>query len=361
MERWLALRAGGEALDGDLRLALHGLGAARLAEVAELSVAERGDVALPVRAGLEPVEAGGSRARRRCLPVAALSDTLKSVRDLLVHLDAWPQRAALAEALAWLRELVQDELGWLPGTPVHDVIAPLWEAPDARLDAPLDREDFLLIVERQLADAGRAPLGGAGAGVQVLSVMEARARSFDALFGIGMNRDVFPRSITEDPLLPDGLRARLRAVLPDLPVKREGTHEERYLFAQLLAASPRITLSCSVADDSGKPRLPSPLLERLRLAGHVGEPEGLPALHGRGRAASERACTADELAIAAGLHGTRRRFEKGGGRRIRAGELRDRAGARVDLASGAWHERYGDVAALDELDAGYRLLVAERH
>ncbi len=37
------------------------------------------------------------------------------------------------------------------------------------------------------------------------------------------------------------------------------------------------------------------------------------------------------------------------------------AGARRladDLASGAWHERYGHLLALDELDAGYRLVVA---
>ena len=31
---------------------------------------------------------------------------------------------------------------------------------------------------------------------------------------------------------------------------------------------------------------------------------------------------------------------------------------RADLASGAWHERHADLLALDELDLGYRLLVA---
>ncbi len=30
-----------------------------------------------------------------------------------------------------------------------------------------------------------------------------------------------------------------------------------------------------------------------------------------------------------------------------------------DLASGAWHERYADLLALDELDLGYRLVIAE--
>ena len=31
----------------------------------------------------------------------------------------------------------------------------------------------------------------------------------------------------------------------------------------------------------------------------------------------------------------------------------------ADLASGAWHERNADLLALDEVDAGYRLIVAE--
>ena len=30
-----------------------------------------------------------------------------------------------------------------------------------------------------------------------------------------------------------------------------------------------------------------------------------------------------------------------------------------DLRSGAWAERYGELLALDELDLGYRLVVAE--
>ena len=29
-----------------------------------------------------------------------------------------------------------------------------------------------------------------------------------------------------------------------------------------------------------------------------------------------------------------------------------------DLDSGAWHERHGHLHALDELDAGYRILIA---
>ena len=77
------------------------------------------------------------------------------------------------------------------------------------------------------------PLGGSGGGVQVLDATEARGRSFERLFVIGLARDVFPRSVREDPLLPDALRERVRDVLPEVPVKKLGLDEERFLFAEL--------------------------------------------------------------------------------------------------------------------------------
>ena len=70
-------------------------------------------------------------------------------------------------------------------------------------------------------------LGGEGAGVQILDATEARGRTFDHLFLIGLNGGVFPRTLREDPVLGDPLRRVLArsgtSVLPDLPVKREGS------------------------------------------------------------------------------------------------------------------------------------------
>jgi RecB family exonuclease len=74
--------------------------------------------------------------------------------------------------------------------------------------------------------------------------------------------------VREDPAFPDSLRRLLGregyGVLPDLPVKRSGYDEERFLFAQLLASAPRVTLSWQEADNDNKVRTPSPLVERLR-------------------------------------------------------------------------------------------------
>ena len=89
----------------------------------------------------------------------------------------------------------------------------------------------------------------------MLSVIEARARSFDHLFLLGLNRDSFPRQVREDPLLPDRLRQAIeRDVLPQIPIKRIGFDEERYLFAQLLSSARQVTLSWQACDDDGKAR-----------------------------------------------------------------------------------------------------------
>jgi hypothetical protein len=312
-ERWLEIARLAPAVSprqrADLRLALHLLGAPRLFDVAGLEL-EEGPVELPFRTGLYAPDAGGApRATRRRVEREAVLALAAAAREVCTRLARWPGRSSPGAHFEVLRELVENDLRFDAHSPEHEALAAAWGAGDAAPDLELDREDFLLHLDRELSAAGCDALGGAGAGVPVLTVMEARERSFDSLFVLGMNRDVFPRAITEDPLLPDVLRRRLREVLPDLPVKSEGTHEERFLFAQLLGASPEIALSCALADEEGKRRLPSPLIERLRLSGAAAEPRGLPALHGRRRAEAATTGTAPEHALLAGLHGTRERFE----------------------------------------------------
>jgi PD-(D/E)XK nuclease superfamily protein len=180
------------------------------------------------------------------------------------------------------------------------------EVPPRLLLAP---SEVRLLLEELLAPAGASALGGAGGGVQVLSVVEARGRTFDHLYVAGLNRDVFPRIIREDPLLPDDLRRVLQRVLPDVPVKRLGFDEERYLFAQLLSASPAVTLSWQTADDDAHPLSPSPLVDRLERLHQRIEPAQAPplwALPAAGPLPGLR--TAAEHAVLAALHAPRRWF-----------------------------------------------------
>ena len=139
----------------------------------------------------------------------------------------------------------------------------------------LDKDEAIRLFVAAAQSSTRSRLGGAGGGVAVLDAIEARGRTFEHLFVMGMNRKSFPRPVVEDPLLPDAARKALRPFLQDLRLKKLGGLEERFLFAQLMASAPDVTLSCSRVDVGGSHAHPSAFLVELQLAGVVGEP--LPA------------------------------------------------------------------------------------
>jgi RecB family exonuclease len=182
--------------------------------------------------------------------------------------------------------------------------------------------------------------------VQVLRVVDARARTFEHLFVMGLNRDLFPRAISEDPLLPDAIRTALeRDMLPDIPVKRRGFDEERYLFAELLSASPRVTLSLQAVSDDDKQKTPSPLVERLRLANPAAPIPLVPTLFGPSAPVCSR--PAYEHAVLAGLSGAGERFEQC--LELALEETRRVASLPRDAATSADLAR-GRLAVLDEFD-----------
>jgi RecB family exonuclease len=311
MEPWTSARLGvPEPARASLRHALHRRGALRLDEVAGLAAA-------PADAGILLVGAGRAAAA------------------LLDRLAARPGRAAVARHAAWLAALAGEDLAWAPGCPERAALdAALAALPAAE---PISHDEFLWLLRRALEPAGLAPVGGAGGGVQILSVMEARARSFDALFVLGMSRGAFPRTIREDALLPDAIRTRLREVLPALPVKRDGFDEERFLFAQLVSAAPEVTLSWSETSDDGRPQPKSPLLEAPARGDGGAVHEVAPALHAPGQ--DGRALPARERALLAGLHGSRADFA-----RAFASALLEQGDEQAAALAGS------RLAVLDELD-----------
>ncbi|HEY0511948.1 MAG TPA: PD-(D/E)XK nuclease family protein [Thermoanaerobaculia bacterium] len=314
-------RAGGWV---DLRLAFAALGAGRLRDATELRLEEvlkKGSYALPIRQGLQtvgedgdnPEDGGGegvrtneAHARRRRIPGALIRAAVRAARRTQDRLASWPAEAAAADHLARLRSLLTADLGWdldaEEAGAVRGALAELEREVPPRFR--LERDELRLLLEDVLESAGASALGGRGGGVQVLSVTESRGRTFDHLFVAGLNRDVFPRGIREDPLLSDDLRRILQRVLPDVPVKRAGFDEERYLFAQLLSASPAATLSWQTADDDGKPLPASPLVERLRRRLEVARAPLLWSLPKAGPLPGAR--TAAEHAVMAGLYAPRR-------------------------------------------------------
>lgn len=300
-DRWLDVDRHGDDPNerSDLRLALRHVGLVRLDDVA--GQAKSHDVRLPAVGGWsEGDEESVARVERRTLPAATLQSAVRRAKGLTRALVALERCDRLGELLRLTRELLERNLGWQDAdAECGGVLARIDDlAAELPADFALDFDDFTTLLQRSLSDVGTQPIGGAGGGVQLLSVMDARARTFDAIFVLGMNRDVFPRTIRPDPLLPDSVRRAASEVLPDLPIKATGFDEERYLFAQLLSASPAVTLSWQQQTDAGRECAPSTLVERLAWAGDDTPVEIVAGL----LAARVEGCfTADERLTAAGL------------------------------------------------------------
>ena len=340
VDRWLDAVAEGShsgALDpqriADLRLAFRALGLGRLGQLDRFDEAsalgERAAFPLPIRRGLVEVEPGEEgeadaapevdqpqlafeqqyRAHRRSIPAGAFLQAFGAARGLVRAWRRLPARASLAEHALAVEKLLKSELGWR---------AEAFDREDNWLDlvrglgeidlGPCSRGEYLLMLEREARHFGARPLGGS-AGVAVLDLTQARARTFQHLFVLGLNRGVFPRVVQADPILPDRARAALRveAGNQDLQLAERGHAEERYLFAQLCSAAPQVHLSWLRADEDGKELPPSPFLQRLWLSPRCALEEGgdgtlaVPRLRAELLARPQQARTGAEALILAGL------------------------------------------------------------
>ncbi len=267
-ELWVEARRSGAGGDGELLPGLRALGAVRLADVATLAMRrlpeERIELPLPA-----PPD-GGEPAPRRQVASSRLREATREGAALLRWLTDWPAAGSASTHLG--RTLgVLTRLGWeMRAAPVEPAVATLSQlAAQLPEGLELGRDEWIEEAARRLEHVGAAPLGGLGGGVQVLTAMEARGRTFEHLFVVGLNRGVFPRVVQEDALLPDTVRGHLAAeVLREFPVRARGLDEERYLFAQLTAAAGVVDLSLSASVDGAKAS-PSPFVVRLCREGQV--------------------------------------------------------------------------------------------
>jgi len=265
----------------DLKLALAAAGQTRLEDLIQLDITRlahgRSGLPLPIRLGiLEDVgaEETRSRATRRQLPKEALREEQGRARQALARLEESAPLSSWLESVPLI--LGEEGLAW-PPSEIGRIGGAIGQAIEQLpRELTLRHSEFSILVERTIRETADRSLGGAGGGVQILDVTESRGRTFEELFLVGMNRGVFPRTVQADPLLPDSIREQIarsgHGLLPDLPIKRAGFDEERYLFAQLLGASRGVTLSWLETDAEGRPSPPSPLVERLEWSHRLDGP-----------------------------------------------------------------------------------------
>lgn len=317
-ELWLELVNGNLLRDStigkqELILAQRCLGTSRLRDLAHLDLGHlppqwRDGYPLPLRLGLEKTDPGRISSPRKKVPLELLHRVRQLANFIQSTICSWAEsRMDICENLRLLEELLREHLGWDQD---HSAMSLLQGASqqmrrEIPQGTPLTLEEFILALEEVLQQHGRVPVGGQGGGVQVLEVMDARARTFEHLFLMGMNKDFFPRPIRPDPLLPDSLRRLLSSLLPDMPVKETGFLEERYLFAQLLSSSHHVTLSFQSTDEEGRPKGASPLLEGILLELGITEKSPSRLLNHQLRPPEPLR----QLAIRLGLEGRRESFQ----------------------------------------------------
>jgi ATP-dependent helicase/nuclease subunit B len=190
--------------------------------------------------------------------------------ELRVDLEALPREAPWSRHVSAWREL---QTKWLDlaaagaaAKVIEDVLGRL-AALDA-LGGSVKLAQFLETYEHWLERA-TAPFAERNAdGVAVLDAMTARGVAFRALFVVGLNEGIFPRTIREDAFLRDRERTLLETVLGyKVATKLGGFDEERLLF-MLLAGAAQERLYCLYArnDEDGRPLAPSWYLGELERA-----------------------------------------------------------------------------------------------
>ncbi len=214
------------------------------------------------------------------------------VSRLIRDCERLPGRGSIGRLTEAFASLVQSHVavpGWtegedpLPETDSrHGVVGSLIRSALARLQElePLGTELsweewvewFRLALEEQALPIEEDPHQG----VRVLDAMTARGLQFRALFLIGLNEQLFPRFIREDPFLRDRHRLVLESTLGfKIDEKLAGHDEERLLFDLLSkSAGRRLALSYQRADEQGRTMAPSPFVtDALRDPRFVASPE----------------------------------------------------------------------------------------
>lgn len=180
---------------------------------------------------------------------------------LIDELDSLPTEARWGE---WL-----DHLGTLATRTLKRpdrVLAILSELAPMALVGPVDLSEVFNVLRGLLLETAVPPPAQRYGKVFVGPIDAGRGLSFDAVFVPGVAEKMFPRKIVEEPILLDGVRARIEA---DLATNQTRLERERLALALAAgAAERRIFFSYPRIDlDQARPRVPSfYALEAVRSA-----------------------------------------------------------------------------------------------
>jgi ATP-dependent helicase/nuclease subunit B len=132
------------------------------------------------------------------------------------------------------------------------------------LGGSLVPDEIVAALERAPVRAGNH--GGAIGRVDVLDLLRARTRRYEAVFVLGLEEGTLPRRGDTSPFLDDEARRELDARLRHARLARpDPVERDRYLFyTACTRATRRLYLVREAASDEGSPREPSPFWDEVR-------------------------------------------------------------------------------------------------
>ncbi len=210
------------------------------------------------RAEIADDDARAAGLERRILDLAHLGEVAMPILSML---DTAPRDAAWGDWLKFLRELVD-----LAIRDREPVLAALAELEPMAPVGPVGLDEVRLVLNDRLGRLEAPRRVRRYGAVFVAPPSRARGMEFDVVIVPGLAERMFPRKLTEDPILSDSARARLSPHLARNEQRRDaerlalriaaGAARERAMFSY-----PRVDL------DQGRPRVPSfYALEILRAA-----------------------------------------------------------------------------------------------
>ena len=213
---------------------------------------------------------------RPVVPADQVQALWRLFTELHADLERLPQEASWSAYVTLWKELqkrwlsmdspVQSAWGRSAAQAIGEVLERL-----SALDAVGERISLTHFLETYQHWLGRAAVPFADrnvGGVALLDAMAARGISFRALFIVGLNEGLFPRTIREDAFLRDRERQLLETALGyKVATKLGGFDEERLLFTLLVgAATERLYCLHRRNDEGGRPLAPSWYLDELGRA-----------------------------------------------------------------------------------------------
>ncbi|HEV8722293.1 MAG TPA: PD-(D/E)XK nuclease family protein [Candidatus Binatia bacterium] len=206
--------------------------------------------------------------------LACLADNVESLAADLLQL---PAHASWQDYISAWKDLLKKYLGIVPDAdltapgarsePVEAILNVLDQL--AGLDSVDNRvalSDFSHTFQHWLERSSVTDDRRNRDGVMVLSATAARGLAFRALFVLGMNEGVFPRTIREDAFLRDRDREVLERDLGYKVSQKLAAFDEEKLLFTLLVGAARERLYCSFqrANDSGRGLAPSWYVDELK-------------------------------------------------------------------------------------------------